>query len=266
MPAMQTPYVYQRTALKRVVRRLLMHIRQGACRAAWIVCLVLLVLSSACASASTIDWVNYVISEDVMYWYHDAETQKVSWTMNWSEIQGNDVPLVKVQQTVYNQEYTALLKEWHTIPVELDGYLYAYSVSNLNVLERIPDPGKPGMFINSGIKEFHVNWALPAITVTTSVETPDTWDPFYLSTGPTWMYRGNGPGMLPGETIGGFWAFADTGNDGLTPARIKAGTNGSIEFWGMTTGPAVLPEPGGVAVLLSGMAGMLGYVVKTRRK
>jgi hypothetical protein len=205
------------------------------------------------------------MSEDVIYWYHDAEMQRVSWTMNWNVIQGNDVPLVKVQQTVYNQEYTALLKEWQMIPTDVNGYLYAYSVSNLNVLERVPDPGKPGTFISSGIKEFHVNWAVSAVKVTTSPETPATWNASSLLSSPTWTYQGSGSGMLPGETVGGFWAFASTGNDGLTPAVIKAGANSSIEIQGMTTGP-IVPEPGGIAVLLSGMAGMFGYVIKTRRK
>jgi hypothetical protein len=74
-----------------------------------------------------------------------------------------------------------------------------------------------------------------------------------------------GPVVMPWISIELFApAFITAGVRPSLPVLAKA-QKPPTEIQGMTTGP-IVPEPGGIAVLLSGMAGMFGYVIKTRRK
>ncbi len=146
-----------------------------------------------------------ILNEDVAYWYWaDDEKTIVETIFNPSSAQLKQIRsklLIKVQQTVYDPETTAQILN------QANGYLYAYSVTNLGWM-----PDANGLII------FGVEWgdAVPTL-VTVSNQTPSGWLPTTFSVsqgdpfnGPAWQWMGapNVPGLTIGQTVGGFWAVS----------------------------------------------------------
>jgi hypothetical protein len=190
-------------------------------------CIVLLIPLSVGAVEPGPD--QYVISEDVTYW-----------------TVGNDL-LAKVQQTVYDQSWTEVLKSLQIIPQDTTGFLYSYTVTNLGVWDKIN---------LCGIKTFEINWGFKPKVVNYASDIP--WTFTATDTGPKWTWTGGSYGLIPGRTAEGLWVFADTGKDEWKQASVIGGANGSIVVTGETTGP-VVPEPGTMASLLAGVAGLFAF-------
>ena len=184
-----------------------------------------------------------VLSEDVTYWYV------------------NDIRVVKVQQTVYDQAETLAILQGNGNTNAPAGFLYAYSVSNLNV-------GNPANAADLGITEFAVNWATAPTYVTTSSQTLPQWQ-WDTASGaqPAWKWTG-APirGITPGETVGGFWAVSNIGVDGTVNASVGHTIDpfSHETLTGKTTGPFV-PDPPTFMTLAAGLLGM-GLTRRFRRK
>ena len=217
--------------------------------------LAMIVLLAA-ASGSYAD----VIHEDVAYWYMDNDGigTRTEFNPNWLWLEQNtNKLLVKVQQTVYDkaQSSTILYRNGNGV---VDGFLYAYSVTNLNV-------GDPTDLADMGITNFAVDWSVAPTLVTTSKQTLPSWV-VDSPTQPSWKWTSTvDPGILPGETVGGLWAVSNTGFDGYVTAYANHG--GSLNpsrLGGLTTGPIVPDAPTFIS-LAGGLMG-LGLVRRFRRK
>lgn len=189
-----------------------------------------------------------IIGEDIAYWYQLADTSPVQTVFNPSLqwlTDNRDFLLIKIQQTVYDPVQCAeiLTRDGQNV---VNGYLYAYSVSNLNW--------------NEGITSFSVNWAVQPLLVTKSSRTtPSFWSVNGGVTYPEWVSTpSNIPGIAPGETVGGFWAVSDIGNDqvgvGAVVGSITTPLGTSSYMLGETSGPMV-PDPASILTLAMGMAG-----------
>ena len=195
-----------------------------------------------------------VLSEDVAYWYLELGAPSTvfnpgtEWLDEW--IPTGDV-LLKVQQTVYDEEYCngLLDRNWPGEgDVDYEGYLYAYSVTNINW-------GDPAT--SNGVVRFMVDWMVtPQLVTTSRVQTPDGWAVDGSIDDPTWIWTdANEPGLLPGQTVGGFWAVGPVGPDTIVDGWAELENPPSPEMiWGKTTGPVA--EPMSLAVLLGGTAAL----------
>lgn len=202
------------------------------------------------------------ISEDVAYWFWQ-ENQTVGTIFNpdsaWLSANLSRV-ILKVQQTVYDIESTALILAANGDEPPAGGYLYAYSVTNIGWFES---------FASGGLTAFAVDWGFQPLMVTVDRKQQPTgaWTPSYMFlnysppdvSGPGWTANiaGGGSGILPGSTVGGFWAVAPTGQDRVVMAAGATGDFLTQEGWrlvGHTTGP--VPEPVGLLTLSMGAAAL----------
>lgn len=210
------------------------------------------------------------ISEDVAYWYW-LEDQSIGTIFNpdssWLSANLSRVAL-KVQQTVYDIESTALILTANGDQPPAEGFLYAYSVTNIGWFDS---------FAGGGLTAFVVDWGFVPMLVTVDhkQQPAGAWTPGYVFlnysppdvSGPGWTANvaGGGSGILPGSTVGGFWAVAPTGEDRVVGAAGATGDYLSQEAWqliGQTTGP--VPEPIGMLTLAMG-AGALALRRKFAR-
>lgn len=198
-----------------------------------------------------------VISEDVSYWYW-LQDQSIATVFNPDSVwlQANlGYLIIKVQQTVYDLEQSAQILERDGQTPPAAGYLYAYSVTNLNW--------------DDGLTGFKVDWGVESLFTTVSKRvTPSGWNVNLLSSTPDWYYSPTSDyGIAPGETVGGFWALASTGEDRVVSASAASITAGGIEvpYWiaGQTTGP--VPDPAPITTMLMGLSG-LGLTRLLRRR
>lgn len=201
------------------------------------------------------------ISEDVTYWFKTANGTStiMNPSSDWLKLNTASL-LVKVQQTVYDQIQSQAMLNGNS-PNEganHPGYLYAYSVTNLNV-------GDWTSLTDRGITNFHVDWGTSYYATVYHAQTPNGWVvDTSVTGGPSWKWTPVDRGLMPGGTVGGFWAVSNVGVDGeCTASIIQAGPNGQIGWNGKTTGPC--PEPGAIVSLLAGFGG-LGVMVRLRRR
>lgn len=203
-----------------------------------------------------------VVSEDVSYWYMDNDTVQTifnpstQWLDEWIP---TGAVLLKVQQTVYDEVYcAALLGLQGEADPNNPGYLYAYSVTNINW-------GNP---FYSGLSRFEVYWDIEPLLVTTSArQTPAGWQADDSAGYPAWDWTllPNTPGLLPGETVGGLWAVAPAGPDDVVDAGAQMVIGDCIvPIMGQTTGP-VVPAPASVVTLLTGLAGLGAMRIRKRK-
>ena len=224
--------------------------------AAAVLAAALLVGALACANAGA-------ISEDVAYWYW-LEDQSIGTIFNpdsgWLSANLSRVVL-KVQQTVYDIESTALILTANGDQPPAEGFLYAYSVTNIGWFDS---------FAGGGLTAFAM-----LVTVDHKQQPAGAWTPGHVFlnysppdvNGPGWLANvaGGGSGILPGSTVGGFWAVAPTGEDRVVGAAGATGDYLTQEAWqliGQTTGP--VPEPVGLLTLAMG-AGALAIRRKIAR-
>jgi len=202
------------------------------------------------------------ISEDVAYWYW-LDDQSIGTVFNpdssWLSANLSRVAL-KVQQTVYDVESTALILAANGDNPPAEGYLYAYSVTNIGWFES---------FGSGGLTGFAVDWGFVPLLVTVDhkQQPAGAWTPGHVFlnysppdvNGPGWLANiaGGGSGILPGSTVGGLWAVAPTGEDRVVDAAGATGDYLTQDAWqlvGQTTGP--VPEPIGLATLGLGTAAL----------
>lgn len=213
-----------------------------------VVALVLLVASASCAG---------LIHEDVTYWYNGAKGPDSIQNPNTAWLEANMSALViKIQQSVYDQASSAAMLAANGDPAQ-SGYLFAYSVTNLS----LGDPAGPG------ITRVQVDWASQYLVYAT-VSHGQTLSGWEVDTGagsaPAWKWTSTGPGITPGQTVGGFWAISNVGVDGECNSRVLLGGLGEPQgFAGKTTGPC--PEPATFVSLFAGITG-LGLMRRLRRK
>lgn len=199
-----------------------------------------------------------VLSDHICYWVRmgDGSVETVinpdtaDWTwlrQNWSSV------LLRVQQTVYDSESTSVLlaKSDYTAPE--DSCLFSYSVSNIGWFDSID---------NGGMKSFAVEWDfMPVMVLTSAWQTPAGWTASSSETGPVWTWtppvgEQDAPGLLPGSSVGGFWALASTGETCVVDCCASTSEgNGEIVILGKTIAP--VPEPAGVFALAVGLVGLI---------
>jgi len=199
-----------------------------------------------------------VVSEDVAYWYRLSDQSPVLTVFNpdadW--LQSNlGYLLIKVQQTVYDPEQSAQILQRDGQSPAAAGFLYAYSVTNLNW--------------DDGVTGFRVDWQVESLFTTVSNRvTPSGWSVNAASTVPEWLYTPTTDyGIAPGETVGGLWALALTGQDQIVSAGAAslAEDGSDLPYWiaGQTTAP--VPDPAPMTTVLMGLGG-LGLTRLRRRR
>jgi len=199
------------------------------------------------------------LHEDVAYWYTDGEQILTIFDPSTDWLAEN-IPtgrvLVKVQQTVYDPISTLSILKRNGDGENHPGFLYAYSVTNLNV-------GDPDDLSDMGITEFVVSWDPAPAYVTVARHAPLGWLVDTPAPQPAWKWTSaTAPGILPGHTVGGFWAVGHTGFDREVDAQVlHIGGIQSHTVTGKTTGP--IPETPTILALATGLAG-LGVLRRSR--
>ncbi|MEN6520379.1 MAG: PEP-CTERM sorting domain-containing protein [Armatimonadota bacterium] len=224
--------------------------------------MVLFAITSAAFSQAT---GSGITSEDVSFWLNDGA---VWFNPSTSVLNENKDKLVlKVQQTVYNNEWTRKVTGLNTA-----GFLYSYLITNLSYE---PNEGE-------GLKMFGVAWPSTPLNVMVSrqnVKAIKDTNGEYISSGwvaavdgtnPVIYWQdaddGNNLGLMPAESVC-LWAVSDTGNDCVVSA-VAAGTASPDSQYsylrGQTTGPNV-PEPGSLLALSSALVGAVGLVLRRKQ-
>lgn len=221
------------------------------------VCLTTLVVAVLMAAVS----VSFagVLYEDVAYWYTDNGAIKTIFNPT-SDVLNPLVSagrvMVKVQETVYDPVFTQAMLVRNGDGAKT-GYLYAYSITNINC-------GNPADLSDLGLTAFKPEWNIAPIYVTLSKQTPIGWEVDTSTASPSWKWAKTDPGLLPGETVGGFWAVSSVGVDGQIDGHvIHVGGLGNETFNGRTTGP--VPDPPSILALMTGFIGLAG-LKSLRRK
>lgn len=223
-----------------------------AMRNLYLIGLAVIVLSTA-ASVSYAS----VLHEDVAYWYKDGNSILTQFnpSTDWLN-QNTSRLLVMVQQTVYDvaQSKTILYRNGNGM---IDGYLHSYSVTNLNV-------GDAMDLADMGLTTFAIDWQVAPTLVTTSRQTVPGWA-VDSPTRPSWKWTSAvDPGILAGDTVGGFYAVSSVDNDGIVTAHTThVGPLDPHNLTGQTTGPQLAPD---APSFLSLAAGLLGLGVWKRRR
>jgi hypothetical protein len=225
-------------------------------RNACLTCLMVAALAAAFVPARAM-----TLHEDVSYWYEDGD--QILTTFNPStDWLAENIPtgrvLVRVLQTVYDPVSTFSILKRNGDGQDHPGYLYSYTVTNLDV-------GDPDDLTDMGITEFVVSWDIAPAYVTIARHAPLGWAVDNESSEePAWKWTGTGEGILPGDTVGGFWAVASTGADRVVDAStVHTGGANPRTVTGKTTGPT--PEAPTVLSLAAGIVG-LGVLRRTRRR
>jgi hypothetical protein len=232
---------------------------RGVCLA---VVTVAMLLTAVCAAQAT------VLSLDFAYWYW-GDAGEIATIFNptsgWLQTHLGSI-VIKIQQTVYSKDVTAaVLKLNGENPPVPEGFLFSYTVTNINWMSASP----------GGVKAFGVDWGpvTPLLVTTSQSQTPPQWVGEAMAfapgfSGPVWYVDpSESTGIKIGSTVGGFWAVSPTDNDGRVPAAAMAGainTDNLLLLQGETTGPWV-PEPSSVLALVFG-AGALGITLVRRRR
>jgi len=225
---------------------------RNACRIFVIV--VVLVIAFAPVHAVT-------LHEDVAYWYTEGDQILTIFNPSTDWLAEN-IPtgrvLVKVQQTVYDPVSTLSILKRNGDGTNHPGYLFSYTVTNLNV-------GNPDDLSDIGITKFAVDWDMDPLYATVARHAPLGWVvDTEAGPSPAWKWTGAGPGLLPGNSVGGFWAVADTGVERVTIANgLHVVGPQQFVISGDTTGPA--PEAPTVLSLATGVVG-LSVVRRFRRR
>ncbi|MEN6372438.1 MAG: hypothetical protein ABFD64_10550 [Armatimonadota bacterium] len=226
--------------------------------------LSVLVLAAVASAAFSQVTDSGILSEDVSFWLNDGA---VWFNPSSSVLNANTDKLVlKVQQTVYNNELTRQITGLNTT-----GYLYSYLITNLDY--------KP--VENEGLKMFGVGWDVAPLDVMVSRQNikaiKDTsgayissgWVAAVDGTNPVIYWQNaadsNDPGLMPAESVN-MWAISATGNDCVVSA-VAAGTPSPDSQYqylrGQTTGPET-PEPGALLALSSALVGTVGLVLRRK--
>lgn len=223
-----------------------------------IACLVCL-LAGTLLAASTPTLAG-MLHEDVAYWYLDGGRLLTIFNPSTDWLEENISTgrvLVKVQQTVYDPVSALSILARNGDGTDHVGCLYSYTVTNLNVGD-LDDPA------DVGITAFIVDWSVAPVYVTIARHAPVGWVVDTESPSqPAWKWTGTMPGLLPGNTVGGFWAVATIGTDRVVDATAAHSIGRDSEMLrGKTTGP--IPEAPAILALATGIVG-IGVVASIRR-
>ncbi|GEM_PF-1263089 len=212
------------------------------------------VLGVVCACAGTA-LAQPVISEDVAYWYRLNGGTGTIFNPSSSWLAANASALqIKVQQTVYDQEYTETLLAANGLPAVPGGYLYAYTMTNIGWTESVPFGGAYGVAIDWGLEPLLVAVDVSAAAAGWAGTPPYSKAEGGLVDGPVWIQQPGGQNLTPGSSVGGLWAVSQYGQDTYITAGVAAGYDDPdcVMIWGGTTGP-IVPEPSSLAALASGL-------------
>lgn len=194
-----------------------------------------------------------IIHEDNVYWLSGVGSTGKTYLVNpdTATLNANlNLLTVKVEETVYDLDQSALLQKAIGITPPFPGYLYTYTVANLHLTDAA------GALLP--IADFAAFWGA-GLTNAHGVVAPTAgaWVP--LATGfPAWSAAA-APFEVPvGSAVGGLWAFSPSNQDAIIPAAVSiVDANGNVTIIdGFTTGP--VPEPGTIAALATGFVGLLG--------
>lgn len=201
-----------------------------------------------------------LLHEDVAYWYCDADRLLTVFNPS-ADWLAENIPtgrvLVKVQQTVYDPVSALSILARNGDGTDHVGCLYSYTVTNLNVGD-LDDPA------DMGITDFAVSWAVPPDYITVGRHAPVGWVVDAESASqPAWKWTGPMPGLLPGSTVGGFWAVTSIATERVADATVVHAAERNPEILcGKTTGP--VPEAPAVLALATGIVGV-SVVTRMRR-
>ena len=220
-----------------------------------LICLLAAALMVACIPACA-----GMLHEDVAYWYRDGDRLLTVFNPS-TDWLGENIPigrvLVKVQQTVYDPVSAISILARNGDGTDHVGCLYSYTVTNLNV-GNLDDPA------DMGITAFAVDWSVAPLYVTVARHAPIGWVVDTESPSqPAWKWTGTTPGLLPGSTVGGFWAVTSIGAERVVDATaVHVVECNSEALRGRTTGP--VPEAPAILALATGIIG-IGVGASTRR-
>lgn len=196
-----------------------------------------------------------LLHQNIAYWYRqDGELRtEFNPTKEWLD---NIIPtgqaIMSVQQIIYDEVSTSSILRRNGNGTSHMGFLYAYSITNLNA-------GEIDGVDDTGIKTFAANWACSPVFVTVSRQNVANWvvDTTVPST-PAWKWIGSGDsGISPGETVGGFWAISNVSTTCESGASaVCVSKTGQEILVGRTLGPVSAPDPASFATLATGLVGL----------
>ncbi|MBI2844252.1 MAG: PEP-CTERM sorting domain-containing protein [Armatimonadetes bacterium] len=191
-----------------------------------------------------------VTSEDVTYWLAGGA---VWWNPSAESLEQNaDKLILKVQQTVYDNEWTRQI----TGLTDTTGYLYSYTITNLGYL------GPEGQ----GVKLFEVEWPVNPLYVGVSPQTISGWTGSSVEGNPVLKWDSTGPGLERASSVT-LWAISPIAEDSYVTARAAGVPDPGTSYpflYGQTSGP-IIPEPSALAGLFMAF-GASAYLVRLRRR
>ncbi|MEI6511696.1 MAG: PEP-CTERM sorting domain-containing protein [bacterium] len=170
--------------------------------------------------------------------------------------------VIKIEETVYDKSESLAMLNREGIQNAPSGFLYTYTVANLNLHYLDNNSTEVPLDINS----FHAYWGVPSLgtyVVRPNVPPQIGWNPTNPSP-PAWEAVGFNYMVPRGSSVGGLWAVSNSDNDVVIPADIDVIINGKkVLVHGWTTGP--VPEPSSISALLIGGTFIAGILRRKRR-